>query len=59
MGTQYQWVSKKLKILIKMESEGSPLKMSTEYKNIKEESVPDSVFEVPAGYTKTVIPGLK
>lgn len=59
MGTQSQWVSKKLKIAIKMESEGSPFKMSSEYKNIKEGSVPDFLFELPAGYTKTVIPGRK
>jgi len=59
MGTQYQWISKKLKVMIKMDSEGSPFKMSTEFKNIKEESVPDSLFELPAGYTKISIPGLK
>ncbi len=45
--------------MIKMDSEGSPFKMSSEYKNIKEESVPDSLFELPAGYAKISIPGLK
>jgi len=59
MGTQYQWISKKLKVMIKIDSKGSPFKMSSEYKNIKEESVPDSLFELPAGYTKISKPGLK
>ncbi len=59
MGTQYQWISKKLRIVIKMESEGSRFKSSREYTNIKEESVPDSVFDLPPEYTKISLPGLK
>jgi hypothetical protein len=42
-----------------MESEGSRFKSSREYTNIKEESVPDSVFDVPPEYTKISLPGLK
>jgi hypothetical protein len=33
--------------------------MSREYKNIKEESVPDSLFDLPAGFTKVALPALK
>lgn len=57
MGTLNQWISKKLKIAIKMESEGSPYKMVTEYKNIKEGPIADSIFDLPAGYTKINLPG--
>ncbi len=59
LGTQYQWVSKKFKIPIKLESEGARFQMSREYKNIKEESVPDSLFDLPAGFTKVALPALK
>jgi outer membrane lipoprotein-sorting protein len=60
MGTQYQWISKKLNLMIKMASEGSTVfKMATEMRNIKEQPVPDSLFELPAGYTKVEEPGFK
>jgi hypothetical protein len=45
------WESKKLKVVIKMQSEGA-YKTLTEYKSIKEAPVPDSMFELPAGYKK-------
>lgn len=45
------WESKKLKVVIKTQSEGT-YKTLTEYKSIKEEAVPDSTFELPAGYRK-------
>jgi hypothetical protein len=32
--------------------------MITEYQNIKEGGVSDSLFKIPAGYTKMVIPGI-
>jgi hypothetical protein len=37
--------------VIKMQSEGA-YKTLTEYKSIKEAPVPDSMFELPAGYKK-------
>jgi outer membrane lipoprotein-sorting protein len=52
MGTQYQWISKKLKFPIKIETKGSRFPMVIEYKNIKERRLADSLFEVPAGYKK-------
>lgn len=52
MGTQYQWVSKKLKWPIKVESKPNFL---TECRNIKVGGVPDSVFEVPKGYKKVAM----
>jgi outer membrane lipoprotein-sorting protein len=51
---EYVWVAKKLGMPLKMTSaDGS---FSMEYKNIKEGNVPDSVFEVPAGYQKMSMP---
>ncbi len=52
MGMMYQWIAKKFQLAIKMETQGSPAKMSSEFKNIKEEPVPDSLFELPSGYTR-------
>jgi hypothetical protein len=46
------WVSKKLSFPIKIEDSESVM----EYKNIKEGSVPDSQFEIPAGYEKMAMP---
>jgi outer membrane lipoprotein-sorting protein len=56
MGTQYQWISKKLKFPIKIETKGSRFSMVMEYKNIKERRLADSLFEVPAGYKKMSMP---
>jgi outer membrane lipoprotein-sorting protein len=51
---EYVWVAKKLGMPLKMTSaDGS---FSIEYHNIKEGGVPDSVFEVPAGYQKMAMP---
>ena len=55
MGTQYQWISKKLKFPIKVETKGSRFPMVMEYKNIKERGLANSLFEVPAGYKKMVM----
>jgi uncharacterized cupredoxin-like copper-binding protein len=50
----YVWVAKKLGLPIKMTSpDGS---FSMEYQNIKEGGVPDSLFEIPAGYQKMTMP---
>ena len=32
--------------------------MTTEYKNINEEGVSDSLFKIPAGYTKMNMPSM-
>lgn len=52
----YQWVSTDLNYPIKISAlDGS---WSTEYKNIKKDSQPDRLFELPAGYEKMAMPGL-
>jgi hypothetical protein len=52
----HQWVSTDLNYPIKISAiDGS---WSTEYKNIKMGSQPDSLFELPAGYEKMAMPGL-
>ena len=50
----YLWVAKKLGLPIKMTSPDDSFSM--EYQNIKEGGVPDSLFEIPAGYQKMTIP---
>jgi len=52
MGTQYQWISKRLRFPIKIETRGARYPTVIEYKNIKEGKIADSLFEVPAGYKK-------
>ncbi|MBW2038770.1 MAG: DUF4412 domain-containing protein [Deltaproteobacteria bacterium] len=51
-GTVTQWFSKKLNYPIKAEHKAPSHYMFTEYKNIKEKKVLDSLFEIPAGYRK-------
>lgn len=48
------WVSKKLSFPIKIEDSESVM----EYRNIKEGSVPDSQFDIPAGYEKMTMPAM-
>lgn len=50
----HMWVAKKLGVPIKMVSLDG--KFSMEYRDIKEGSVPDSVFEIPPGYQKMPMP---
>lgn len=50
----YMWVSKKLGVPIKMASEDGSFSM--EYQDIKEENLPASLFEAPAGYQKMAMP---
>ncbi|MFP5212531.1 MAG: DUF4412 domain-containing protein [Acidobacteriota bacterium] len=51
----YVWVAKKLSFPIKLENSEAVM----EYKNIKEGSVADSLFELPQGYEKMPqVPGL-
>jgi len=58
MGTMTQWISKKLDYPIKIVYHSSYGDMYTEYKNIKEGRVKDSVFEIPKGYKKMTMPGM-
>jgi len=58
MGKMTQWISKKLNYPIKMVYHSSYGDMYTEYKNIKEGKVKDSVFEIPKGYEKISMPGM-
>jgi outer membrane lipoprotein-sorting protein len=52
------WISEKLNFPIKTEMEGSSGSMSMEYKNIQEKKIPDSLFNVPAGYQKMSMPSM-
>ena len=50
----YQWFADDIKLPLKIEArDGS---WSQEFKNVKMGKVPDSVFEIPAGYRKVEIP---
>jgi outer membrane lipoprotein-sorting protein len=51
---RYVWVANKLGLPIKMTSPDHSF--SIEYQNIKEGGVPDSLFEIPAGYQKMTMP---
>ena len=50
----YFWVSDKVPLPLKVQYKDG----SMEYKNIKQVSLPASLFEVPAEYTKMVMPVL-
>ena len=58
VGTTTMWISKKLNFPIKTEMEGSSGPMSMEYKNIQEKKLPDSLFNIPAGYQKMSMPSM-
>jgi outer membrane lipoprotein-sorting protein len=58
LGTMTQWHSKKLGYPIKMIHASPQGETSFEYRNIKEGGVADSLFQVPAGYTKMEMPGM-
>jgi outer membrane lipoprotein-sorting protein len=59
MGTSTQWVSKKLNYPIKSEYKSPSGYMLTEYKNIKEGNVQNSLFEVPGDYALMSLPGMR
>jgi hypothetical protein len=59
MGTAIQWVSKKLNYPIKTEYKSSSGYMLTEYRNIQEGNVQDSLFEVPGDYMLLSVPGMR
>jgi len=48
----YFWISKQFAFPIKVED----AEVTMEYKNIKEGPIPDSLFELPAGYEKMSMP---
>jgi hypothetical protein len=56
LGILTQWLSKRLNYPIKTEYKAAAYYMLTEYKNIKEERIPDSLFEIPSGYQKMQLP---
>lgn len=56
LGVLTQWLSKRLNYPIKTEYKAAAYNMVTEYKNIKEERIPDSLFEIPSGYQKMQLP---
>ncbi len=58
LGTMTQWHSKKLGYPVKMIHSSSQGETTFEYRNIKEGGVADSLFQVPAGYTKMEMPGM-
>lgn len=55
-GTMMQWYAEKLEFPVKMLFKGNNWEMTTEFSNIKQGSVDDSLFELPAGYTKMEMP---
>lgn len=57
-GIMTQWYSKKLNFPIKMISQGPHVEVVTEYRNIKEGTVPDSSFIIPPDYQKMPMPGM-
>jgi hypothetical protein len=58
LGTLTQWYSEKLGYPIKMVHSSPRGQTSFEYRNIKEGGVADSLFQVPAGYTKMEMPAM-
>ena len=58
MGKMTQWHARKLNYPIKTAYHGPQGEMVTEYSNIKEGGISDSLFEVPQGYQKMSIPGM-
>jgi len=59
MGTSTQWISKKLNYPIKTEYKSPSTYMLTEYKNIQEGNVQNSLFEVPGDYMLMSLPGMR
>ncbi len=55
--TIYQWIAPDLILPVKTAAEDGSWMM--EYKNIKTGSQPDSLFELPAGYSKMEMPSMK
>lgn len=58
-GVVTQWISQKLKYPIKSEHSAPSGTSLTEYKNIKEGAIADSLFEVPGDYARMSVPGMR
>lgn len=58
LGSLTQWISRKFCYMVRAEVKDARGKATlvTEYRNIREEQLPDSLFEVPPGYTKKALP---
>lgn len=56
MGIMTQWFSKEMNFPVKIEMVTPDGTIATEYRNIKQETLPESLFEVPSGYTKMQMP---
>lgn len=60
LGVVTQWVARDLKFPIRTEHSGAKgYGMKTELSNIQLQGLPDSLFELPAGYRKTGLPGME
>jgi hypothetical protein len=59
-GSFIMWYSPKLNYPIKLQMKGHGKEgdLVMEYKNIKTDDIPDSMFEIPKGYEKFSIPGM-
>jgi outer membrane lipoprotein-sorting protein len=58
LGAMTTWTATKLGQTIKMVHRSPEGESTFEYRNIKEGGVADSLFQVPAGYTKMEMPGM-
>lgn len=56
LGTGTYWISEKLNFPVKMEMNGPSGHMVTEYRNIREKTLPSSLFDIPSGYQKMSMP---
>jgi len=56
VGAATYWISEKLNFPVKMEMDGPSGHMVTEYRNIQEKTMPDSLFNIPSGYQKMSMP---
>lgn len=58
LGVLTQWYSESLGFAVKIQTKDSKGKINStiEYKNIKQGTQPDSLFEIPAGYQKFSLP---
>jgi hypothetical protein len=59
LGVVMQWFSKKLNYPIRSEHRSPSNYTLTEYRNIKEGKVADSLFEVPGDYALMSVPGMR
>ena len=62
IGAATYWISEKLNFPVRMEMDGPSGHMVTEYRNIQEKTMPDSLFNIPSGYPKLsmpMIPGMQ